>query len=413
MKRGLLIHGAPELHTCAGGPKRGRAMNDTGLVRGGALTIENGVITDVGTTADIFCRHNPEEYELLDASGSAVLPGFVDAHTHLVFAGTRAEEFSWRLGGESYRSIMERGGGIISTVKATRAATEEALMAQARPFLAEMLAMGVTTLEAKSGYGLDAETELRQLRVLRALNEEGPVELVPTFLGAHSVPPEYAGRADAYIAFLIESVLPRVAAENLAVFCDVFCESGVFSVAQSRRLLAAAKEMGFAVKLHADEMCDLGGTKLAGELAAASADHLLYASDEGLHAMAEAGSVCVLMPLTAFCLREPYARARAMIDMGCTVALGTDFNPGSCFSCSVPLMLALACIQMRMTVPEAVTALTINAAAAIRRAESIGSIEKGKQADVVLLSYPSASFLPYHTGMNLVKTVIKRGVRVR
>lgn len=317
-----------------------------------------------------------------------------------------------RLQGTAYLDIMRAGGGIRSTVEQTRAASEETLVALGKARLQEMLAQGVTTVEGKSGYGLDLSCEQKQLRVMHALNQEGPVEVVPTYLGGHAVPPEYAGRTDAYIQFMLETVLPQIKEAHLAEFCDVFCEAGVFSVKQSRKLLAGAQRLGFPSKIHADEIEPLGGAELAGELHAVSADHLLRASADGIAALAKNKVVATLLPCTAFCLGKPYAPARKMIDSGCAVALASDFNPGSCFCDSIPLMIALGVIHMGMTIEETLTALTLNGAAAVGRADRIGSLEPGKQADVVLLGYPAYSFLAYHTGANLVDTVLKKGTVV-
>jgi imidazolonepropionase len=348
-------------------------------------------------------------FETLDASGKAVLPGFVDSHTHLVFGGYRAEEYGWRLKGDSYMDIMQRGGGILSTVRATRAASREELVELGRRRLDSMLAFGVTTVEGKSGYGLDRDTEIRQLEVMAELDRAHPVDVVPTFMGAHAVPPEFKGRTDEFVDFLLAEVVPEVARRGLAEFCDVFCEQNVFSVAQSRRLLTGAAQSGLKSKLHADEIVPLGGAALAAEIGAVSADHLLHASDEGLRRMAAAGVVATLLPTTAFSLREPYACGRAMIDAGCAVALATDFNPGSCFSESIPLAAALAALYMHLSPEEIVTALTLNGAAALGRAERIGSLEPGKQGDLILLEHPSYRFIPYHLGVNTVEKVIKRG----
>ncbi|QDR79974.1 imidazolonepropionase [Sporomusa termitida] len=405
----LLIKHAAELITCAGpAPKQGPAMGDIGMIPDGALLAEDGRISWVGPTAALPAL-DESQWEVIDAAGQCVLPGFVDSHTHMVFGGYRAEEFFWRLSGTPYLEILERGGGILNTVEATRAASLAELKELAGRRLRSMLAMGVTTVEGKSGYGLDKETELRQLAVMAELNREQPVEIVPTFMGAHAVPPEYKGRTDAYVDYLIAEVLPAVSAQGIAEFCDVFCEQGVFSLAQSRRLLTAAKGLGLKAKLHADEIVALGGAELAAELEACSADHLLQASAAGIAALGKKRTVATLLPMTAFCLREPYARARAMIDSGVAVALATDYNPGSCFSHSIPLVAALAAIQLGMTPAEVVTALTINGAAAVNRADRVGSLEVGKQADAVILEYPSHLFLVYHAGMNLVDKVIKQG----
>lgn len=405
----LLIKHAAELVTCAGlAPKAGPAMSDIGIISDGALLAEAGKIIWVGPTAELP-ELDESQWEVIDAAGQCVMPGFVDSHTHMVFGGYRAEEFFWRLGGTPYLEILERGGGILNTVQATRAAGLGELKELAGRRLADMLAMGVTTVEGKSGYGLDKETELRQLAAMAELNREQPVEIVPTFMGAHAVPPEYKGRTDEYVEYIIGEVLPAVVEQGVAEFCDVFCEQGVFSLAQSRRLLEAAKSLGLKAKLHADEIVPLGGAELAAELEACSADHLLQASDAGIEALGKKGTVATLLPMTAFCLREPYARARAMIDSGAAVALATDYNPGSCFSHSVPLVASLAAIQLEMKPAEIVTALTINGAAAVSRADRVGSLELGKQADIVILDYPSHLFLVYHAGMNIVDKVIKHG----
>ena len=408
----VLVKNAAELVTCAGGPKAGAAMNEIGALQNASLVAEDGVIRWIGPHEEL-----PADLavgcEVIDATGKCVLPGFVDSHTHLVFGGYRPEEFFWRLNGLPYLDILAKGGGILNTVGATRAADFSELQRDGIQRLDDMLALGVTTVEAKSGYGLDLETELRQLDVLAALDRDHSVDVVATFMGAHATPPEYKGRTDEYVDYIIDEVLPRVAEQKVAAFCDVFCEQGVFSIEQSRRLLQAAKRLGLAAKLHADEIVSLGGAELAGELGAVSADHLLHASDAGIAAMAAAGVVATVLPATAFCLREPYARAREMIDRGCLVALATDFNPGSCFSHSIPLVAALAAIQLKMTPAEVVTALTINGAAAVGRADSIGSLEVGKQADLLLLKHPSHLYLIYHAGMNIVETVVKKGRLVR
>lgn len=378
------------------------------VIENGSVVVTDGLISHI-LKADESIPVNKQDYEILNATGKALLPGFVDPHTHFVFGGYREEEFSWRMRGDSYMDIMKRGGGIVNTTRATREATEEELFELGRQRLDAMMRLGITTVEGKSGYGLNRETELKQLRVMRRLNENHPVDIVPTYMGAHATPAEWKGREDAFIDFQINEMFPLVAKEGLAEAVDIFCEKGVFSIEQSRRYLTAAREHGFKLKMHADEIAPLGGAELAAELRCLSADHLLQASDEGIRTMAERGVVATLLPLTAFSLREKYARGREMIDAGCMVALATDFNPGSSFSASVPLLFALACIYMQLTPGEAVAALTINSAAAIDRADRIGSIDIGKQGDLVLLQFPSYKFLPYHVGMNCVETVIKRG----
>lgn len=406
----LLLKNAAELVTCRGaGPKTGAAMADIGIIRDGALWVVDGIIQKAGSSTEVLPGLDLSDAVVIDAEGKCVLPGFVDPHTHFLFAGHRAEEFSWRLRGDTYMQIMERGGGIVNTVRATRTADAEELRRLGRQRLDSMLAFGVTTVEGKSGYGLDADTELRQLEVLSQLDLEHAVDVVPTFMGAHAVPPEFRGRTDAFVDYLIRDVLPRVSGRGLARFCDVFCEQGVFTVDQSRRLLTAAQGLGLKAKVHADEIVAFGGAELAAEIGAVSAEHLLHASEEGIRRMAAAGVIAVLLPATAFCLREPYANARAMIDGGVPVALATDFNPGSCFTESIPLVIALAALYMRMTPAEIVTALTINAAAAVGRSERIGSLEAGKQADFIILEHPSHLYLPYHAAVNCVRTVVKNG----
>jgi imidazolonepropionase len=410
MNGNLIVIHAAELATSRGRQARcGQAMNDLHIVPDGAVRIEKGIITAVGTTDEILAAVDSQAFTVIDASGRAVLPGFVDSHTHFVFGGYRADEFAWRLQGMSYMEIMSRGGGIVSTVAATRQADLETLVQGGRRRLDSMLSFGVTTVEGKSGYGLDRDTELRQLKAMALLKQEHPVDIVPTFLGAHAVPKDYPGGAEAYLDFVITNVLPAVVEDGLAEFCDIFCEDNVFSVGQSRRLLTRAGKMDLKLTLHADEIVPLGGTELAVELGAISADHLLHASDAGIQGMADSGVVATLLPMTAFSLKESYARARTMIDRGCAVALATDLNPGSCFSNSLPLLVALATLYMGMTPEEALTAITLNGAAAVDRADRVGSLEPGKQGDVVILEYPSYRFMPYHIGVNTVEKVIKHG----
>ena len=381
MTENLIIFNARVVTPIGFSARCGKEMGELCIIDNATIEVTDGIISYVGPSRGESRDGYYQRYWHYNARGKCLLPGFVDSHTHFVFGGERAEEFSWRLKGESYMSIMERGGGIVSTVKATRECNFIQLRSKAESFLKQMSAMGVTTVEGKSGYGLDKDTELLQLKVMRSLNndEHKRVDIVSTFLGTHAVPEEYRGRTDEYIDFIIRDVLPCVAKGELAEFCDVFCEQGVFSVEQSRRLLQAAKEYGLGLKLHADEIVPLGGAELAAELSAVSADHRLHASDEGIRAMRDAGTVATLLPLTAFALKENYARGREMIDAGCAVALATDLNPGSCFSGSIPLTFALACIYMQLTIEEAITALTLNGAAALNRADSIGSIEVGKK----------------------------------
>lgn len=406
----LIIKNAAELVTCSGfAAKRGMEMNQLNIIKDGAVIMEKGIIIAVGSTEDIIDPTDEKKSTVIDASGKIVLPGFVDSHTHLVFDGNRSEEFGWRLAGESYMSIMQRGGGITSSVKATRADSEAHLIEICAQRLDSMLEFGVTTVEGKSGYGLDLDTELKQLRVMRELNRIHPVDVVPTFMGAHALPEEYKGKKDDYIDYIIDSVLPMVASEKLAEYCDIFCEQGVFSITQARKLLLMAKSLGFKLKIHADEIISLGGAGLAAELGAVSADHLLMASDQDLSAMKASGVIATLLPGTAFSLNEPYARARFMIDQGMAVALATDFNPGSCYTESIPLIIALATLKMGMSPAEVITGLTINGAAALNREDRIGSIDVGKSADIVIHNCASHAFLAYHMAINNVETVIKNG----
>lgn len=370
------------------------------------VLLKDGIIHKIGG-AEI--EDLAVDAKVLDGTGKTLLPGFVDPHTHLVFGGTREEEFSMRLRGESYMAIMEKGGGIKYSVRKTREASFEELFTQAEKTLKNMAELGITTVEAKSGYGLDKDTELKQLRVTKKLMETSPIEIVSTFMGAHDIPLEYKGRDQEFLDFLTDEVLPVIKEENLAEFGDIFTEKNVFTVEDSRTYLKKMREAGLKLKIHADEINDLGGAALAAELTLVSADHLLKANEEGLLKMKEAGVIPVLLPLTAFSLKEEFAKARHMIDLGLPVAMGTDFNPGSCYSFSVPLMLSLGTLYMGMTPEEALTAVTLNSAAALERAERIGSIEEGKEADLILIDAPSYRFLTYHFGMNLVTTTVKKG----
>lgn len=405
----ILIRDATQIVTCSGFEgKRGKDMSDLNVIENGTVIVTDGVISHIlkqGEKANI----NLSDYTVIDAAGKALLPGFVDPHTHFVFGGYREEEFSWRMRGENYMEIMNRGGGIVNTTNSTRESTEDELIEAGKMRLDAMLRLGITTVEGKSGYGLDRETELKQLRVMQYLNKVHPIDIVPTFMGAHAIPKEWKGRGDEFIDFNINEMFPIVAEKQLAECVDIFCEKDVFNIKQSRRYLKAASKYGFKLKIHADEITRLGGAELAAELNCLSADHLLQVSDKGIHDMSNSDVVATLLPLTAFSLKEKYARARDMIDAGCIVALATDLNPGSSFSSSVPLLFALACIYMNLSPEEALTAFTINGAAAVGRADIIGSIDVGKQADMILLQYPSYKFLPYNVGMNIVQNVIKKG----
>lgn len=388
--------------------RKGSAMKDVITIDDATIICTDGVIVYVGPSAGAPSG-DWSQHLVVDAGGRVTIPGFVDSHTHLIFGGYRPDEFEWRLKGDSYMSIMERGGGIQSTVNATRGESAETMAAKAEWFIDEMVRCGVTTVEAKSGYGLSVESEEKILEAINSLakNPDRKLNVVSTFLGAHAVPTEYKGRTSEYVELIISDMLPRF--KDKARFCDIFTEKNVFEIKDSRRLLTAAKEMGYGLKLHADEIVTLGGAELAAEVGAVSADHLLHVSDYGIKAMAEAGVVATLLPLTAFALKEPFAPARKFIDAGCAVALATDLNPGSCFSGSIPLTIALACIHMGMSVQETLTALTLNGAAAIGMATETGSIEAGKLADLAILEFDNINFLPYYVGVNCVRTTISRG----
>lgn len=392
-------------------PKTGKEMEDLGLIEHGGIVIERDRIVFVGSDeeAQAYVDTLAQEPFIIDASGKLVTPGLIDAHTHLVFAGSREKELEMRLQGASYIEILEAGGGILYSTTQTRQASEEQLFEESKKRLDRFLQYGVTTLEAKSGYGLTTADELKQLRVARKLNESHEIDIVSTFMGAHAIPLEYKSDPEEYVRIVIEEMLPAVAEESLAVFCDVFCEQGVFTIEQSERILEAGKKLGLIPKIHADEIVTLGGAELAAKVGAISADHLLKASDEGIARMAEAGVIAVLLPGTAFFLMEEPAKARKMIEAGVPVALSTDRNPGSCPTESLPLIMNFACLNMKMTPAEVLAASTINAAHAIGRAAEIGSIEVGKKADLVLFDAPNYLFIQYNFGVNLVDTVIKNG----
>jgi imidazolonepropionase len=378
------------------------------------LWIENGIIKAVGTTNDLEKRYAEKLHtaDVVEASNHLVTPGLVDPHTHVVYGGSREREFEMRLEGATYMDIMNAGGGIHATTRMTREAIEEELLEQTMSRLDSFLAHGVTMVESKSGYGMNLETELKQLRVMKELQQKHVIDLVPTFMGAHAVPPEFKGKEDEFVDYLIDKMLPIVAEENLAEFNDVFCEKGVFTPEQSKRILEAGKEYGLVPKIHADEIEPYGGAELAAKVGAVSAEHLLKASDEGIHAMAKAGTIACLLPATALYLREEVAAGRKMIDAGVPVAISTDCNPGSSPTTSMPLVMNLACILMRLTPAEALTAATYNAACAINRQEQVGSLEVGKQADIVLWDVKNYQELQYLFGVNHVKAVWKKGIKV-
>lgn len=408
----LVVVDAAQMLTLAGPAPRTRdALRDLSIVPGGCLAARDGKLVFVGTRDAFEAEVSLDDAaEIIDASDQVVMPGFVDAHTHLPFAGSREKELAQRLAGATYKEIAAAGGGIMSTVRATRAAGDEELLDLVLRRMDRMLLEGVTFCEAKSGYGLSLDHELRLLRVLRRAAGAHPLQIAATFLGAHTVPAEFAGNREGYIALVIEKMIPAVAKEGLARYCDVFCEEGVFDLAESRRILTAGAAAGLTPRLHADQLSATGGAELAAELGAASADHLEHASDEGLRRMAAAGVPAVLLPGASLCLmQEDWADARRIVEAGVAPVLATDLNPGTSYTESMGLMIALGCLRMGLSAEEAIAAATINPAVTIGRQDAIGSLEPGKQADLIVLEASDYRFLPYRPGMNLVGTVVKDG----
>jgi len=412
----VLIRNAAELVTvrsASDGPKTGTEMAELGIIKNGALAIAGGEIIAVGETDEISAKIGRAD-TIIDARNRVVLPGFVDCHTHLVFGGSREDEFMQKIEGRSYLDIMQGNGGIFSTVDRTREALAcpGTLIDRARMFLAKMLAFGTTTAEIKTGYGLSKESELGLLKIIAGLKESQPVEVVSTFLAAHAFPKEYEGKKGDYIG-LVLGLLQRVSAEGLAEYCDVFVEAGAFSPSEARKILEQAKKQGLKLKLHAGEFNDIGGVELGVELGAVSIDHLDYISEPGMELMAEKKTIGVLLPGVPFHLMtNRYAPARKLIEAGVPIALATDFNPGSCPTLSMQMIIALACRQLKMTPAEAINAATINAAYALDRGDKVGSIEVGKRADLIILDIPNHKQLPYWFGTNLVARVIRNGVVV-
>ncbi len=422
----LLIHSAAQLLTCAApnGPLRGSDQGAIGLIEDGAVAVRGGRITHVGPTEEV--ERQVRAAARLDAAGQVVLPGFVDAHTHVVFAGNRVDEFEQRVAGATYLEIMEAGGGIMSTVRATRAASLPDLVRQTRHRLNAMLAHGTTTVEAKTGYGLTLEDEMKMLAAIAVLNDEHMVDLVPTFLGAHAIPDEYRDRPDAFVELVVDEMLPRIAVAGVlpsqptpegqaaerptVAFVDVFCDTGAFTVEQSRLILERAQELGLKTKIHVDEFANLGGARLAADLGVTSADHLVKTIEEEVRLLADAGVVGVLLPGTTFGLgSHEYADGRQMVELGLPVALGTDMNPGTCWCVSMPFIIALATRYLSLTPAEAIVAATINAAYACDVAAEVGSLEPGKAADILVLDVPDYRYLAYRFADNPVTMVIKAG----
>jgi imidazolonepropionase len=413
----MLIHSASQLLTLSGGPQRGADLGRLAIIEDGAVLVRDGRIAVVGTSPDLLRSHVNES--MLDASGCVVMPGLVDPHTHVVWAGDRAAEFEMKMAGAEYLDILAAGGGIISTVNKTRGASIEKLMDETRPRLARMFAHGTTTAEAKTGYGLESQAELRMLQAILALDASGPLELAPTFMGAHAIPPEFKGDMQAYTDLLCTEMLLFIrqwwrgqssTVTRSLPFVDVFCETGAFDLAQTRRILSRAKELGFPIKLHTDEFVNLGGASLGVELGAVSADHLVKISDIDIQALGSSDTVAVSLPCTPFGLAESeFTPAQKIIAAGGLLALASDCNPGTAWCESMQFVIALACRTLKLTPAQAIAAATINAAHAIRRADRIGSLEPGKQADLLILSVPDYRQLGYRFGTNLARQVIKAG----
>lgn len=387
--------------------RRGPAQGQLRLLKNAWVLAEDGIIAAVGQ-GEPPCGAE----QIIDAEGRLATPGLADAHTHLIFGGWRQDELADKLHGVPYLDILARGGGILSTVRATRAATEAELLEKGRRALLEMQRFGVTACEAKSGYGLETETELRQLRVIRQLGQECAMDLAATLLGAHALPPEYQADREGYLRLLCEEMIPRAAAEGLARFCDVFCEEGVFTAEEARRILLAGKAHGLLPKLHADEIHPIGGSQLAGELGAVSAEHLIVCPEEGMERMARSGVIACLLPCTSLYLGASFAPARRLVEKGVAIAIATDFNPGSCPCLNLQLAMSLGCLHYRLTPEEVLTAVTLNGAAAMGLAGRLGSVEPGKQCDLALWDAPDLNYLCYRMGSNLCASVIKNAVRL-
>jgi imidazolonepropionase len=388
--------------------KSGKEMSDLGIVENATVLIENGIFKWIGRNVE-FTQTVNENIESIDASDLVGLPGFVDSHTHLLFAGTREDEFAMRIEGKTYQEIAQDGGGILNTVQATRAATKKELKKLARRHLDTMLTEGTTTVEIKSGYGLNEQDEIKMLEAINNLTEECLMDIVSTFLGAHAIPPEFKNNSNGYVDLICTRMLPYIAQRKLAKFCDAFCEQGYFSVEQCRRIYETAKLLGMNIKIHADQIMQIGASKLAAEMGAISADHLEQIDAAGITALKQSRTIATILPGVSFFLHNDYPPARKIIDTGIPLAIASNFNPGTCMSYSIPLMMTIACAQMSMTPEEAITASTLNGAAALGLSEKLGSIEVGKQADIVLYDVPSYRYLAYHFGTNHVAKVIKHG----
>lgn len=393
-----------------GVPRIGEKMGELAIILDGAVAVKDDKIIFVGTTEDLMSKFAYDQIiNKIDATNKLVTPGFIDPHTHIIFDGSRENELSMKLTGKTYIEILEAGGGILKTVRETRRASLEKLVENGKKILDRMMNYGTTTVETKSGYGLSLDSEIKSLKAANILNKDHPLDVVSTFLGAHAIPPEYKGRTDDYVNLIISEMIPKIASEGLAEFCDVFCEEGIFSTEQTQKIINAAKKYGLKPQIHIDEIVDTNGALLAAKLNAVQVGHLLKSNDEGLRAMAKAGVIATLLPGTPFCLMlKDYAPARKMIEFGIPVTLATDLNP-NCWTESIQMIIVLACYNMKLSPAEALTAATINAACALQRQDQVGSIEVGKKADLVMFNAPNYQFLAYQFGINLVSTVIKNG----
>lgn len=407
----VFIKNILQLVTVASGGKRtkvGAEMKDLGILQNAGVLCENGIITWVGVMDD-WNRTLPENITVVDASGKVVLPGFVDSHTHMMFAGNRVEEFALRSQGATYQQVAEAGGGILNTIKHVRSATKRDLKKQTLRYMNDMMRHGTTTVEIKTGYGLDMDSEVRMLEAINELRDEEMMTIVPTFIGAHAYPPEYKQDKRAYVDILLQKMIPYAGQKKLATFCDVFCERNYFEIQESEQILNEGKKWGMLPKVHADELTPFGGAELAARVGAVSADHLEHVSESGVRALREGGVVATLLPGVSFFLNHGYANARNLVDNGVAVAIATDFNPGSCMSYSMPMMMTIACTQMNMSPEEALVASTLNGAAALNLSSSVGSIEVGKKGDMIIADIPDYRYLAYHFGTNHITTTIKNG----
>lgn len=413
MRVDLVIKNIGKLVTCKGlgRPKVGQEMNEVDIIEDAYIAIRDGKIIEIGIKND-YKKITNSYTKIEDAKGLLVTPGLIDSHTHLVHGGSRENEFSKKLSGVPYIEILNQGGGILSTVNSTKEASSEDLYDKAKKSLDRMLEFGVTSAEAKSGYGLELDTEIKQLNVAKKLDKDHPIDLVHTFLGAHAIPIKYKENHKEYIDIIVEQMMPKVKELGLAEFCDVFCEEGVFSIEEGEYILSKAKEMGYKLKIHADEIVSLGGAQLSAKLKCTSSDHLMAASEEGLKMMAKNNVVANILPATSFNLNKSYANARKMIDLGVALSLSSDYNPGSCPSENLQFVMQLGCLGLKMTPNEVINAVTINAAYAIDRQDEIGSIEIGKKADLVVFDAPNVEYLMYHFGVNHVDRVYKEGTLV-